>query len=111
MRKQKQQEIKQPVILIGIGLQIHDVRKIQNFIQEILEEEILAIFAESGFDDQPFIPAAKKAHHIARAIGVIDTLENHLILRNILCILYDLREYEYAFTFKLLQCFICNFYI
>ena len=30
-------------------------------------------------------------------------------MRNILCILYGFGKYEYAFTLKLFQRFICNF--
>ena len=65
--------------MIDIGLKIHDIRKIQNSVQEILEKVIFTIPAEAGFDNQAFISAA---HHITGAIGVIDALENHLILRN-----------------------------
>ena len=32
IRKQKQQKIEQPIVLIGIGVQIYDVWKVQNFI-------------------------------------------------------------------------------
>lgn len=68
--------------MIDIGLKIHDIRKIQNSVQEILEKVIFTIPAEAGFDNQAFISAAEEAHHITGAIGVIDALENHLILRN-----------------------------
>ena len=32
MRKQEQQKIEQPIVLIGIGVQIYDVWKVQDFI-------------------------------------------------------------------------------
>ena len=95
--------------MVCVGLQVYDVRKIQNSIQKILKKEIFAIPTETGFDNQSFISAAEKPHYIACAIGIIDALENHLILCNILCIPHDFREHEYTFTLKLLQCFIRNF--
>ena len=89
--------------MIDIGLKIHDIRKIQNSVQEILEKVIFTIPAEAGFDNQAFISAAEEAHHITGAIGVIDALENHLILRNnILWIPYDFWKHEHAFMLKLL---------
>ena len=95
--------------MVGISLHVHDVRKIQNSVQEILKKEVLAIPTKARFDNQAFITATEKAHYIAGAIRVIDALENHLILGNILCILYDFREHEYTFTLKLFQSFICYF--
>lgn len=74
-----------------------------------MEQVILALSAKTGRDRKPLITVAEKAHHIAGAIGVIDALEDHLILRNILCVLYGFGEYEHTFTLKLFQCFICNF--
>ena len=32
MRKQEQQKIEQPIVLIGVCIQIHDVWKVQNFV-------------------------------------------------------------------------------
>ena len=67
---------------------------------------ILAFSAKAGLDDKPFVTAAEKTHYIAGAIGVVDTLKDHLLLCNILCIFYELGEDEYALMLKLLQCFI-----
>ena len=66
---------------------------------------------EQGLDDvaEGFITAANEAHYIAGMIDIIDTLQHHLIARNISCIFYDFRKYKYAFALKLLQCLICNF--
>ena len=47
IREQEQQEVKEPVILIGIGFHVHDVRKIKNAIKEILKEEILILSAKA----------------------------------------------------------------
>ena len=95
--------------MVGISLHVYDVREIQNSLQKILKEEIFIIPAEARFDDQTFISTAEKTHHIAGAIGIIEALEDHLILRKIFCIPYNLREYKHAFPLKLLQCFICYF--
>ena len=109
MRKQEQQEIEQPIIVVGICLHIHDLRKIQTSVQELLKKEIFTLTTKSGFNNQPLITSAEKTHYVTCAIGVIYALENHLILRNILCILYDLREHKHTFAFKLLQRLICYF--
>lgn len=88
---------------------INNIWEVQNLVQKILEKEIFPLSAKAGLDHKPFITITKKPHHIAGTIGVIDALEDHLILRNILCILYGFGKYEYAFTLKLFQRFICNF--
>ena len=98
--------MKQPIVLISVGLQIYDVWEIQNFVQKILEKVILTLSAKTGRDYKPLITVAKKAHYITGAIGVVDALEDHLILCNIRRVLYGLGKYEHAFTLKLFQCFI-----
>ena len=70
---------------------------------------ILTCSAEARLNDKPLITAANEAHYIAGMIDIIDTLQHHLIARNISCIFYDFRKYKYAFALKLLQCLICNF--
>ena len=87
--------------MIGISLHIYDVWEIQNSVQKILEKEIFAIPAEAGFNNQSFISAADNPHYIACAIGIIDALEKHLLLCNILCIPHDFREHEYTFTLNI----------
>ena len=62
--KKKQQEIEQPVILIGIRLQIYNVWKVQHLIKDILEEIIL-ISAKTGLNNQTLISTTKESHHIA----------------------------------------------
>jgi len=47
IRKQEQQEVKQPIILISIGIQIYDVWKVHHFIKEILEKEIILLAAKA----------------------------------------------------------------
>lgn len=100
--------MKQSVILIGIRLQIHNIGKIQNPIKEILQEVILIVGAESGFNDKAFLPTAKKAHHISGTETVIYSLKDHLSPCNIVRILNKLREHEDTFSFKLLQRLVGN---
>ena len=71
MRKQEQQEIKQSVILVGIGFQINKIRKIQYPVKEILEEEIIRFAAEPRLNNKPFVSATDKPHDIAGTIRVI----------------------------------------
>ena len=84
---------------MGIRFQIGKVREVQNLIQKILEKVILTLFAKAGFYDESFIPTAYKPHHVAGAIGVIDALEEQLILRDVLSVSDNLRENEDALAF------------
>ena len=56
--------MKQPIVLISVGLQIYDVREVQNFVQKILEKVILTLSAKARLDNKPLIAVAKEAHHI-----------------------------------------------
>ena len=107
--KQKQQKLEQLVVRIDIGCQIYDVWKIQNFVQKILEKVIFLLSAEAGPDDQPLVAISKKPHHIAGAIGIIDGLEDHLLLRQVCCILCGFRKQKDPFPFQLHKGFVGKF--
>ena len=109
MRKQEQQEIKQSVILVGIGFQINKIRKIQYPVKEILEEEIIRLAAEPRLNNKSLVSATDKPHDIAGTIRVIYALEYHLITCNILGIINIFREHKHALAFKLIQRFVSYF--
>ena len=108
VRKQEQQEIEQPVVLIGIGFQIHDIWKIQYSVKQILKEIVLIFATKTRLNNQALIPATEKTHYISSAVGVVNALKNHLILCDILRIDDKLRKNKYAFPLQLLQSFVSN---
>ena len=104
IREQEQQKVEQPIVLIGVCLQVYDVWKIQNTVKQVLKKVVLAFTAEPGFDDEPFIATPKKAHDISRTEGVIYSLQDHLFLCKILGISYNLRKHKDAFQYVTRGC-------
>ena len=88
-------------MLIRIGFQIYNIREINDPFQKILEKEIFTTTAEARFYNQPFISIPYESHHISGAIGLIESLENHLLRCNIFCLLYTAWKYKYAFSLQL----------
>ena len=108
VRKQEQQEIEQPVVLIGIGFQIHDIWKIQYSVKQVLKEIVLIFTAETGLNNQALVPATEKTHYISGAIGVVNALKNHLVFCDVLRIDDKFRKHKYTFPLQLLQRFVSN---
>lgn len=106
IRKQEQQKVEKPQIPVGVRLQVQNVRKIQHFIEKILKKVILPLSAEPGLDDKPLIPAAEKAHDVPWTEGVVYALKDHLVFREVPCILNDLREDEDSLPLELLKGFV-----